>query len=116
MALLELYGVTDEDHRAELLALARQSDEQSWLRSFPSELPEAYTTYISFEAEARSLLNYECLFVPGLLQTEDYARAALQRGMPRRPQGGDRALGRSPHEQTGRLGQGNTTSALGHRG
>jgi len=82
MALLELYGVTDEDHRAELLALARQSDEQSWLRSFPSELPEAYTTYISFEAEARSLLNYECLFVPGLLQTEDYARAALQRGMP----------------------------------
>jgi transcriptional regulator with XRE-family HTH domain len=82
MALLELYGVTDADHRAELLALARQSDEQSWLQSFPSELPEAYTTYISFEGEARSLLNYECLFIPGLLQTEDYARAALQRGMP----------------------------------
>jgi len=82
MALLELYGVTDADHRAEMLALARQSDEQSWLQSFPSELPEPYTTYISFEGEARSLLNYECLFIPGLLQTEDYARAALQRGMP----------------------------------
>ena len=81
-ALLGLYGVTDSDRRAELLALARQSDEQSWLQSFPSELPEAYTTYISFEGEARSLLNYECLFIPGLLQIEDYARAALQRGMP----------------------------------
>ncbi len=81
MALLELYGVA-EDHRAELQALARQSGEQNWLQSFPTELPEPYPTYISFEGEARALLNYECLFVPGLLQTEDYARAALQRGRP----------------------------------
>jgi len=82
MALLDLYGVTDADQRAELLALAKQSDEQSWLQSFPPELPEAYATYISFEGEASSLLNYECLFIPGLLQTEDYAVAALTRGMP----------------------------------
>jgi transcriptional regulator with XRE-family HTH domain len=81
MALLDLYGVAEAD-RAELLALSRQSAEQSWLQSFPTELPEPYPTYISFEGEARSLLNYECLFVPGLLQTEEYARAALQRGTP----------------------------------
>jgi len=81
MALLTLYGV-DETDRAELLALAKQSDEQSWLQSFPSELPEPYRAYISFEGEANSLLNYECLFMPGLLQTENYARAALQRGTP----------------------------------
>jgi transcriptional regulator with XRE-family HTH domain len=80
-ALLELYRVVEAD-RAELLALSRQSAEQSWLQSFPTELPEPYPTYISFEGEARSLLNYECLFIPGLLQTEQYARAALQRGMP----------------------------------
>ncbi len=80
-ALLDLYGATD-DQRAELAALSRQSAEQSWLQSFPSELPEPYPTYISFEGEARSLLNYESSFVPGLLQTEDYARAALQRGNP----------------------------------
>jgi transcriptional regulator with XRE-family HTH domain len=82
VALLDLYGVSDESHRTELQALAKQSDEQSWLQSFPPELPEAYATYISFEGEASSLLNYECLYIPGLLQTEDYARAALQRGMP----------------------------------
>jgi hypothetical protein len=33
-------------------------------------------------ADARSVSNYECLFVPGLLQTEDYARAALEAGLP----------------------------------
>jgi transcriptional regulator with XRE-family HTH domain len=80
-ALLELYGASDEQ-RAELATLSRQSAEQSWLQSFTSELPEPYPTYISFESEARSLLNYESSFVPGLLQTEDYARAALQRGSP----------------------------------
>jgi transcriptional regulator with XRE-family HTH domain len=79
LALLELYGVSEE-FRDELVALSRQSGEQSWLQSFPTELPEPYPTYISFEGEAKSLLNYECLFVPGLLQTEGYARAALQRG------------------------------------
>jgi transcriptional regulator with XRE-family HTH domain len=80
-ALLDLYAVPDE-LRAELGALARQSGEQNWLQSFPSELPEPYPMYISFEGEARSLLNYESLFIPGLLQTEDYARAALSRGSP----------------------------------
>ncbi len=79
VALLDLYGVTDAAHRTELQALAKQSDEQSWLQSFPPDLPEPYTTYIAFEGEAQSLLNYECLFIPGLLQTEDYARAALSR-------------------------------------
>src|SRR6266568_1733588 len=80
-ALLDLYAVPDE-LRVELGALARQSGEQNWLQSFPSELPEPYPTYISFEGEARSLLNYESLFIPGLLQIEDYARAALERGQP----------------------------------
>jgi transcriptional regulator with XRE-family HTH domain len=81
MTLLVLYDVPESD-REELLALSRQSAEQTWLQSFPAELPEPYPTYISFEGEARSLLNYESLFVPGLLQTEGYARAALQRGTP----------------------------------
>jgi transcriptional regulator with XRE-family HTH domain len=80
-ALLDLYGAS-ADQRAELAALSRQSAEQNWLQSFPSELPEPYPTYINFESEARSLLNYESLFIPGLLQTEDYASAALSRGLP----------------------------------
>lgn len=81
MALLGLYAVAGRE-RDELLALCRQSAEQSWLQSFAAGLPDPYTTYITFEGEAQSLLNYEALFIPGLLQTEAYARAALQRGLP----------------------------------
>ena len=41
-----------------------------------------YPAYISFEAEARSVRNYESLFIPGLLQTEDYARAVITGTLP----------------------------------
>jgi hypothetical protein len=82
IALLNTYGVTDEQQRADLLALSREADVQTWLRPYHAELPEHYTTYISFEAEARSARNYESLFIPGLLQTEDYARALIKGNLP----------------------------------
>jgi transcriptional regulator with XRE-family HTH domain len=78
-ALLDLYAV-GVPARDELLDLARDAARRSWLS--PYDLPAQYMTYISFEAEAVSLLNFECSHVPGLLQTEDYARAAIRRGMP----------------------------------
>jgi transcriptional regulator with XRE-family HTH domain len=81
-ALLDLYGVDDQDRRAELLDLARQAGERTWLESFPPELPEGFRTYILFESEARSVLNYESAFVPGLLQTEDYVRALYRGAAP----------------------------------
>ncbi|MGH7744335.1 MAG: helix-turn-helix domain-containing protein [Candidatus Dormibacteria bacterium] len=81
MTLLDLYGVTDP-HRAELLELGRTGAQQGWLQAYHSELPEEYTTYIAFEAEARSVSNYESLFVPGLLQTEAYAHAVITGVLP----------------------------------
>jgi transcriptional regulator with XRE-family HTH domain len=80
LALLDLYGVS-EAVRSDLLELSKSADGQGWLRPYQSELPEEYAAYISFEAEARSLRSYESLYIPGLLQTEDYARAALT-GIP----------------------------------
>ncbi|MEV1289390.1 helix-turn-helix transcriptional regulator [Micromonospora sp. NPDC049679] len=82
IALLDKYGVTDEDRRSELVALSRQAAQLGWLQPYESELPEQYMTYISFEAEARSVRNYEGLFVPGLLQTEAYARAVITGVLP----------------------------------
>ncbi|SCE97606.1 helix-turn-helix domain-containing protein [Micromonospora chokoriensis] len=82
MAMLDKYGVTDEDKRSELIALSRQAAQLGWLQAYESELPELYSTYISFEAEARSVRNYESLFVPGLLQTENYARAVIRGVLP----------------------------------
>jgi hypothetical protein len=81
VTLLTLYGVAESD-RDELLTLLREAGDLTWLKAFPTELPETYVGYIGFESEATALLNFEQSFVPGLLQTEDYARAALQRGAP----------------------------------
>ena len=79
--LLDLYGA-DEQQQADLVALLRDARQRGWLHAYQSELPEQYTTYIGFEGEARSVWNYESLFVPGLLQTEDYARAVIRAVLP----------------------------------
>ena len=81
VALLDLYDVTDPQ-RADLLTISRGAEHQGWLQPYHSELPEEYTAYISFEAEAQSVRNYESLYIPGLLQTEDYARAGMVGGLP----------------------------------
>ena len=79
--LLDLYGA-DQEQQAELLGLLRDARQRGWLHAFQSELPEHYTTYIGFEGEAHSVWNYESLLVPGLLQTQDYARAVVRGGLP----------------------------------
>ncbi len=76
-ALLKLYGVpSDEQER--LMALYKQSANQGWIQPWHEDLREEYTAYINFEAEAQGVRNYSGLFVPGLLQTEDYARAVIR--------------------------------------
>jgi hypothetical protein len=79
--LLDLYGV-EKEQQAELIGLLRDARERGWLHSYQSELPEQYTTYIGFEGEAESAWDYESLYIPGLLQTEDYARAVIRGGLP----------------------------------
>ncbi len=79
--LLDLYGV-GEARQADLIALLSGARQRGWPQSHRSGLPEQYATYIGFEGEARSVWNYESLLVPGLLQTEDYARAVIHGGLP----------------------------------
>lgn len=79
--LMELYGV-EADKRTELLSLLREASQRGWLQPNRSELPEVYSDYIGFEAEAGSISNYESLIVPGLLQTEDYTRAVVRGTLP----------------------------------
>ncbi len=79
--LLDLYGV-EREQQAELVELLRDARERGWLHAYESELPEQYMNFIGFEGEARSSWNYESLFVPGLLQTEDYARAVITGVLP----------------------------------
>jgi len=82
LTLLDTYGVTDEGKRADLIGLSRHSTQLGWLQQYENDLPEQYTAYISFEAEARRVRNYESMFVPGLLQTEHYARAVIRGTLP----------------------------------
>jgi transcriptional regulator with XRE-family HTH domain len=79
--LMDLYGV-EQGKRAELLAVLRQAGELGWVRGHRSHLPEVYSDYISFESEASTISNYESLFIPGLLQTEDYTRAVIRGTLP----------------------------------
>jgi len=81
MQLLDLYGVY-QPRRSELLTVLREAGQRGWMQPYRSDLPETYSDYIGFEAEARSISNYESLFVPGLLQTEDYARAVIRGTLP----------------------------------
>jgi transcriptional regulator with XRE-family HTH domain len=79
--LLDLYQV-DEPRRGELLMLLREATQRGWMQPYRSELPGVYSDYIGFEEEARAISNYESLYIPGLLQTEDYARAQLHGTLP----------------------------------
>ncbi|MCB8906326.1 MULTISPECIES: helix-turn-helix transcriptional regulator [unclassified Streptomyces] len=81
VSLLDTYRA-DEAHRTDLLALQSGANDQGWLRPYHSELPEEYTAYIGFEAEARTVRNYESLFVPGLAQTEQYATEVVRGVLP----------------------------------
>jgi hypothetical protein len=79
-ALLSLYGVTGDQAEA-VIAVARQAKQRGWWQRYSDVLPDWFTTYVGMESEASAIRTYECQMVPGLLQTEDYARAAF-RGAP----------------------------------
>ncbi|MFI8813592.1 MULTISPECIES: helix-turn-helix domain-containing protein [unclassified Streptomyces] len=81
LALLQAYGAS-ETQRVDLLAVQSGSHDQGWLRPYHSELPEEYTAYIGFESEARTVRNYESLFIPGIAQTDAYARAVIKGVLP----------------------------------
>ncbi|MER7817755.1 helix-turn-helix transcriptional regulator [Streptomyces sp. NPDC096153] len=83
--LLTLYGVTDEAERASLLGLAKEANVAGWWHSFGDVLPGWFQTYIGLEGAASLIRIYEVQFVHGLLQTEAYAHAVVERGMPDAP-------------------------------
>ncbi|WP_328500867.1 helix-turn-helix domain-containing protein [Streptomyces sp. NBC_00457] len=79
-ALLDCYGVDDPAQRADVLDLVRADKEQQkpWWRKYSTVLTATrYDGYLALEAGAVSMANYQPMLVPGLLQTEDYARAVI---------------------------------------
>lgn len=78
--LLTLYGVSDSEERAALLNLARQANTPGWWHAYADILPSWLEPYVGLEAAASVIRTYQIQLVPGLLQTEDYARALIQQG------------------------------------
>ncbi|MFB7109585.1 helix-turn-helix domain-containing protein [Streptomyces sp. NPDC056190] len=79
--LLTLYGITDEAERTSLLSLAKEANVAGWWHSYSDVLPSWFPTYVGLEGAASLIRVYEVQFVHGLLQTEEYARAVVRRGM-----------------------------------
>jgi hypothetical protein len=78
--LLELYGLTDEPERIRLMELARAANNPGWWSRYGDVMPNWFANYVGLEVAAKLIRTYEVLFVPGLLQTEAYARAVVQLG------------------------------------
>jgi hypothetical protein len=74
--------VTDVDERAALLSLAHEANEPGWWHKYSNVLPSWFEVYIGLEEAASRIRSYEVQFVPGLLQTENYARAVTLLGHP----------------------------------
>jgi transcriptional regulator with XRE-family HTH domain len=71
--LLDVYRVQDK-RREQLLALAEEATQQGWWEAYADVLTEEHAAFIGLEAEATSVLQWQINVVPGLLQTERYAR------------------------------------------
>lgn len=76
--MLELYGITGDEREA-LVQLAREARKPGWWHAYK----EVFTgTFVGLEADASSLRAFQALLVPGLLQTETYARAVIRAMRP----------------------------------
>ena len=75
-ALLRLYGVGELRVQA-LLELARRAKKPDWWLPHQSALSTALRSFLGLEEAATGIREFASQFVPGLLQTEDYARAVF---------------------------------------
>src|SRR6266545_660646 len=80
--LLSTYDA-DASTIAHLTDMAKEATTRGWWHKYVGSIPEQYATYIGFEAEAEQIWNFEAAAVPGLVQTEAYARAMFQGGASR---------------------------------
>jgi len=82
--MLDLYDVPGEQ-RESLVQLARDSRQKGWWHAYSDTMLPQFATYLGLESAASEIRIYEVNLIPGLLQTEDYARAVIRAGMMNSP-------------------------------
>jgi transcriptional regulator with XRE-family HTH domain len=80
--LLTMYGITDPGERDAFLEMVKQANEPGWWRRYSDVMPAWFHDFVGLEESASRIQTYELQFVPGLLQTEAYARSIATRGRP----------------------------------
>ncbi|MCP3015054.1 DUF5753 domain-containing protein [Nocardiopsis dassonvillei] len=78
LTLLDVYGVTSKEERTSYVRTATEASQTGWWTNYGDILGAGL--YVDLETEAIRLRTYECLYIPGLLQTEEYARAVISAG------------------------------------
>jgi transcriptional regulator with XRE-family HTH domain len=76
--LLDVYGVTDETRRNNLLLLTREARQRGWWESYRDAVQPGAETFVGLEAEASALHVFDAQVASGFLQSEDYARAVIR--------------------------------------
>jgi hypothetical protein len=64
------------------VTLVREANQSGWWHSFSDAMPNWFQTYVGLEEAAALIRTYQVQFIPGLLQTEDYARAIVLLNRP----------------------------------
>jgi transcriptional regulator with XRE-family HTH domain len=82
-AILLHYKITDESRTSELLALSRAARERSWWSTYRDSAPPRLLQLIEYEAAAFIARSFQPLLIPGLLQTEEYARTSIRQLAPK---------------------------------
>ncbi|MEJ1201312.1 MULTISPECIES: helix-turn-helix domain-containing protein [unclassified Streptomyces] len=86
-AILERYG-TDAYEASVLVKLLQRAGEPGWWQRYDKRLmPEWFDRLVGLQEAATTIRTFEIQYVPGLLQTPDYTRAVVERGLPNAPAG-----------------------------
>ncbi|THV33952.1 helix-turn-helix domain-containing protein [Glycomyces buryatensis] len=78
--LLVMYGVGDDAEIERLLVLVVEANEPGWWHRYGEALPDWFSAYLDLEGAASVIRSYDVQFIPGLLQTRDYARSVFMIG------------------------------------
>jgi transcriptional regulator with XRE-family HTH domain len=76
--MLGLYGVADNGILAGLLKLAKDARQRGWWYSYKDVLLSRFELFLGLESEADTIRDFELSMIPGLLQTDDYARELIR--------------------------------------
>ncbi|MGW4369793.1 Scr1 family TA system antitoxin-like transcriptional regulator [Nocardia takedensis] len=75
--LLNLYGVSDPDEQLQYLAISGDAGRSGWWMRYDDVVPTWFEQYLQLEQRADSIRTFEAHYVPGLLQTLEYAQAVM---------------------------------------